>query len=283
MTALVTLQRASLQDTVRVSALAAGTEGSRMGLTEGETLTVEDLLWGLLLPSGNDAAVALAEYVAGSQEAFVELMNSTAASLGMQNTHFTSPHGLGDPNEGISANDLVLVTRAALAYPLFSEIVATSRAEVAGHELANTNQLLTTLVGADGVKTGTTNEAGECLVASVTHDGHRRLLVLLGSEDRYTEAASLLSWADQAWQWRRVELPDDALAWVENPAGGRVRLRAGDAQDALLASWQWPLARIDRKVSSTLPLTGTAPIGTLTLSLGGLPLTELPLEVWASP
>jgi D-alanyl-D-alanine carboxypeptidase (penicillin-binding protein 5/6) len=283
MTALVTLQRADLDDVVQVSARAAGTQGSRMGLTQGERLTVEDLLYGLLLPSGNDAAVALAEHVAGDEEAFVGLMNDTAAVLGMQSTHFTSPHGLGDPGETISARDLVSVTKAALAYPLFSEIVATPASDVAGHKLANTNQLLTTLEGADGIKTGTTDEAGECLVASVTRDGHRRLVVLLGSQDRYGEAAAMLNWANQGWQWRGVELPNDALAWASGPSGTRRRLRTDRAQETLLAAWQWPLARVDRTLIPTLPLTGTAPVGTLTLSLGGSPLVKLPLDVWASP
>jgi serine-type D-Ala-D-Ala carboxypeptidase (penicillin-binding protein 5/6) len=283
MTALLTLQKGNLDDVVQVSARAAGTQGSRMGLTQGERLTVRDLIYGLLLPSGNDAAVALSEYIAGDEEAFVELMNDTAATLGMRSTHFTSPHGLGDPGETISASDLVSVTKAALAYPLFAEVVATPESEVAGHKLVNTNQLLTTLAGADGVKTGTTDEAGECLVASVTRSGHRRLLVLLGSQDRYAEATALLNWADQGWQWRNVNLPDDALAWATSPSGTRRRLRTDEGRDALLATWQWPLTRVDRAFVTTFPVTGSLPVGTLTLSLAGSPLVELPLGVWASP
>lgn len=283
MTALVTLQRANLDDVVQVSARSAGTEGSRMGLTQGERLTVKDLLYGLLLPSGNDAAVALAEHVAGDEAAFVGLMNDTASVLGMQGTHFTSPHGLGDPGETISATDLVSVTRSALTYPIFSEIVATPAADVAGHKLVNTNQLLTTFAGADGVKTGTTDEAGECLVASATRDGHRMLVVLLGSQDRYGEASALMNWANQGWQWRGVQLPDDALAWAAGPSGTRHRLRAEESPDAYLALWQWPLVRVDRVLYPTFPLTSTAPVGTLTLSLGGSPLVQLPLGVWASP
>jgi serine-type D-Ala-D-Ala carboxypeptidase (penicillin-binding protein 5/6) len=283
MTALITLQRANLDDVVQVSAHAAGTEGSRMGLTQGERLTVRELLYGLLLPSGNDAAVALAEHVAGDEQAFVELMNETASDLGMRGTRFTSPHGLGDPGETISATDLVSVTRAALTYPVFAEIVATATSDVAGHKLVNTNELLTTFQGADGVKTGTTDEAGECIVASVTRDGHRLLVVLLGSQNRYGEARALLNWANQGWQWRAVGLPDNALAWESGPTGARHRLRTEESEDTFLAVWQWPLTQVDRALVPTLPLTASVPIGTLTLSLGGSPLSQLPLGVWASP
>jgi D-alanyl-D-alanine carboxypeptidase (penicillin-binding protein 5/6) len=283
MTALVTLQRADLDDVVQVSSRAAAMEGSRMGLTPGEKLTVGDLLYGLLLPSGNDAAVALAEHIAGDEQAFVALMNAAAADLGLQSTHFTSSHGLGGPGETVSAADLVALTSTALADPVFSEIVATRSASVAGHQLENTNQLLGTFVGADGVKTGTTDEAGECLVASATRDGHRLLVVLLGSQDRYGEASALLNWANSEWQWRSVGLPDDGLAWASSPAGLRYRLRTLEPQDVLLPVWQWPLAHVDRVLTQTVPLTDTSPVGTLTLSLGGSPLVKLPLGAWTNP
>jgi D-alanyl-D-alanine carboxypeptidase len=283
MTALLTLQRANLDDVVQVSARAAGRVGSRMGLTPGEKLTVRDLLYGLLLPSGNDAAAALAEHIAGSEEAFVALMNSTAAGLGLRGTHFTSPHGMDNPSETVSATDLVSLTRAALAYPAFSEIVATPAVSVAGLKLVNTNQLLGTFPGADGVKTGTTDAAGECLVASRTRDGHRLLVVLLGSQDRYGEASALLSWANSGWQWRSVGLPDDALAWEVGPAGRRYRLRTAESRDIFLPAWQWPLARVDRALNPTAALTSTAPVGTMTLTMGDTPVVQLPLAVWASP
>jgi D-alanyl-D-alanine carboxypeptidase (penicillin-binding protein 5/6) len=177
----------------------------------------------------------------------------------------------------------VKLTRRALADPVFSEIVATRSASIAGHQLENTNQLLGTFEGADGVKTGTTDQAGECLVASVTRGGHRLLVVLLGSQDRYGEASALLDWATSEWQWRRVGLPDDGLAWVNSPAGLRYRLRALETQDVFLPAWQWPLARMDRVVTTTVPITNAAPVGTLTLSLGGSPLVQLPLGAWTNP
>ena len=206
MTALVTLQRTNLDDLVQVSARAAGTEGSRMGLAQGERLTVEDLLYGLLLPSGNDAAVALAEHVAGDEAAFVDLMNETAAALGC-GARISPVRMVWVTPVRPSVQRTRSVTKAALTFPVFAAIVSTATSDVAGHKLVNTNELLTTVAGADGVKTGTTDEAGECLVASVTRDGHRLLVVLLGSQDRYGEARSLVNWANQGWQWGEVRSP----------------------------------------------------------------------------
>jgi D-alanyl-D-alanine carboxypeptidase (penicillin-binding protein 5/6) len=170
-----------------------------------------------------------------------------------------------------------------LTYPEFSEIVATPEAEVAGRKLVNTNQLLGTFAGADGVKTGTTDSAGECLVASATRNGHRLLVVLLGSRDRYGEASALLNWANNGWKWRSVALPDNALAWEIGPAGQRYRLLTMETRDTFLPAWQWPLAQVDRQLNLTDPVTNTSPVGTLTLTLGGSPLTQLPLGVWVSP
>ena len=192
MTALLVLSRVPLTDTVRVSAKAASTGGSTMGLRAGETLSVGDLLYGLLLPSGNDAAVALAEHVSGSEADFVVEMNRAAANLGLKETHFANADGEDLPGQTVSAADLLSIARSDLSYPDFARIVATQEADVAGHHLVNTNLLLGAYPGADGVKTGTTDQAGECLVASVTRSGHRLLLVLLHSADRYADARALL-------------------------------------------------------------------------------------------
>jgi D-alanyl-D-alanine carboxypeptidase (penicillin-binding protein 5/6) len=130
-----------------------------MELVAGETLTVEELLYGLLLPSGNDAAVALAEHVADSEEAFVELMNRRGAELGLTHSRFVNPHGQDHPEQLVSATDLVRVTREALRHPAFARMVATARHEASGRSLVNTNQLLSAYPDADGVKT-TTDNAG---------------------------------------------------------------------------------------------------------------------------
>jgi D-alanyl-D-alanine carboxypeptidase (penicillin-binding protein 5/6) len=283
MTALVVLQHAGLADPVVVSPQAAATPGSRMGLSAGETLTVGDLLYGLLLPSGNDAAIALAEHVSGSEADFVALMNETATALGLAETHFANPHGLDDPMAATSAADLAALTQAALAYPAFAQIVATQSASVAGYWLVNTNQLLALYPGADGIKTGTTAAAGECLVASVTRDGHRLLAVLLGSADRYADAIALLDYAAAGWQWRPVTLPDDALAWQTDAMGQAYRLRPAGSRDLFLPAWQWPLTQPVRVLYPSAPLTGTLPVGSLRLMFNGQVLAQVPLVVWPGP
>jgi D-alanyl-D-alanine carboxypeptidase (penicillin-binding protein 5/6) len=283
MTALLTVQRAGLDERVTISPRAAATPGSRMGLAAGETMTVRDLLFGLLLPSGNDAAVALAEHVAGDQAAFVRLMNETGAALGLQHTVFANAHGLDDAAQVSTAADLALLARAVFAYPLLAQIVATPTAQVAGRRLTNTNELLGAYRGADGVKTGTTDGAGECLVASVMRNGHRLLVVILGSTDRYADARALLDYATAGWQWQSVDLPANALAWTTGADGHAVRLRPTERTDLFLPAWQWPLVQVTRQLDAAAALTGTLPVGTLTLTLAGRPLGSAPLAVWWGP
>ena len=283
MTALVVLQRASIESQVRVSAAAAGTEGSRMGLSTGEVRTVGELLMGLLIPSGNDAAVALAEHVTGSEEAFVQLMNETAAAMGLRATQFANSHGLDAGGERTSAADLAVLAKAALQYPLFAEIVATAGAVVGGHDLQNTNQLLGFYPGVDGVKTGTTDLGRECLVVSKTRDGHRLLVVILGSEDRYSDARALLEYQQERWSWRSVTLPEDGLGWIEDASGARYRLRSAEPIELFLPNWQWDTVRILRVIDVSAPITGTATLGELRLLAGGQVLAAAPLTVWSRP
>ena len=283
MTALVTMKRANVDDRVTVSANAAGTPGSRMGLVSGETLTVRDLLYGLLLPSGNDAAVALAEHVAGSQEAFVRLMNETGAALGLKSTTFANPHGLDDPVQVSTTADLAAMAKAAFGYPLLARIVATPTAQIAGRTLTNTNELLGAYQGADGVKTGTTDAAGECLVASVTRNGHRLLVIVLGSADRYADARTLLDYSTGGWRWQSVALAENALAWTTGSDGQPYRLRPTERTDIFLPTWQWTLVQATSQLDAAAPLTSTLPVGTLTLTLAGRPLGSVPLAVWQGP
>jgi len=283
MTALLTLQRGSLIDSVTISAAAANAPGSRMGLVAGEELTVEELLYGLLLPSGNDAAVALAEYVGGSEPGFVLLMNETAAALGLADTYFTNAHGLDDGAETVSAADLIVLARTALDNPVFARIVATQHADVAGRSLTNTNQLLGLYAGVDGVKTGTTVAAGECLIGSLTRTGHRLLTVVLGSQDRYADAVALLNYAASGWRWQAVTLPDNALAWEIGSDGRPYRLRAVAVPDLFLPAWQWPAVQPVRILDATMPLTSTFPVGSLRLMLDDQVLATTSLTAWQGP
>ncbi len=202
MTALVALERGTLSETVVVPPEAAATPGSSAGLRAGQRYTLQNLLVGLLLPSGNDAATAIAIHLAGSELAFAALMNARAHALGLESTHFVNPHGLTAPFHYSSALDLALIARAGLQVPAFARLVSTASAEIQGtdrldreirRELQNTNRLLA-YGWVNGVKTGTTNAAGNCLVASGTRQGFQLIAVVLHSDDRWGDALRLLQW-----------------------------------------------------------------------------------------
>lgn len=204
-TALVTLDHARLSDLVKVRVDSRlMTDSTVMGIFPGEELTVEDLLYGLMLPSGNDAALALAEHVAGTREAFSQLMNAKARSLGLTSSMFVNPHGLDAPGHLSSAYDLAMFARAGLRDPVFQTVSAARAYETArgkGYQLYNLNALLWRYPGADGVKIGYTDDAGRSIVGSATRDGHRVIVAMTRSMDHYADAATLLTWAFDAHEW----------------------------------------------------------------------------------
>ena len=188
MTATVIIENCNLSDTVEISKKSAGTGGSRLGLKVGDKITVNDLLYGLMLCSGNDAAVALAEYCSGSVEEFAKKMNEKASSLGLSNTHFITPHGLDSDEHYTTAYELALLTNYALKNDIFAKIVGTQNYTVTinGYPkaLKNTNELLGNLNGVYGVKTGFTNGANRCLVTSCKRNGMDIICVVLGADTK---------------------------------------------------------------------------------------------------
>ena len=199
MTALVVIQNTNLNNIVEVSKKAAGIGGSKLKLKKGDKITVKDLLYGLMLKSGNDAAVALAEYVGGSIEEFAKLMNKNAEDLGLNNTHFVTPHGLDDEEHYTTAYELALITDYALKNEVFAEIVKTKSASITVNGqtriINNTNELLGNLNGVYGVKTGFTNDAGRCLVTAIKRGDLDIICVVLGSDtkkDRTKDSTKLI-------------------------------------------------------------------------------------------
>jgi len=198
MTALLVLEAGpGPGEWVRTSARAARETGSRVGLRSGEELSRGDALAAMLVGSANDACLALAEHLAGSEAAFVQRMNARAAALGLLHTRFRNPCGHDAPGHRSSARDLLALTRAALAFPEFSRLVALERVTVAtrqGRALAvpTHNQLLGRMGGVRGVKSGYTSAAGRCLVALADRGGREVLLVLLDAPDRWWTAAALI-------------------------------------------------------------------------------------------
>lgn len=200
MTALIALESLSMDDTVVASPFAAGTEGSSIWLSPGEKMSVHDLLYGLMLASGNDAATALAEHTAGSVDAFTVLMNRRAKLLGAYNTNFTNPHGLPDEKHYTTAYDLAIISKHAMDNPVFAEIVATKNKTISwegaewDRSLSNHNKLLKRYEYAIGIKTGFTKKDGRCLVSAAEKDGVRLIAVTLSAPDDWNDHINMLDY-----------------------------------------------------------------------------------------
>ena len=188
MTAIVVLENSNLNDVVTISKKAAGTGGSRLGLKTNDKITVHDLLYGLMLKSGNDAAVALAEHVGGGIEGFADLMNKKASEMGLVNSHFVTPHGLDQDKHYTTAYELACMADYALNIPKFKEIVNSKNYNITINArsslIGNTNELLGSLNGVYGVKTGFTNDAGRCLVTACKRDNLDIITVVLGADTK---------------------------------------------------------------------------------------------------
>lgn len=212
MTAIVVLENCSLDQTVEVSKKAANTGGSRLGLKTGDKITIRDLLYGLMLRSGNDAAVCLAETVAGSIEEFANLMNAKAEELGLSNTHFESPHGLDSDGHYTTAYELALLSDYALKNSTFLNIVGTKNYTITinGYPkaLSNTNELLGNLDGVYGIKTGFTNGANRCLVTACKRGDMDIICVVLGADTknfRTKDSIKLIEYTFKTYQYFNIK------------------------------------------------------------------------------
>ena len=212
MTALIVIEHTNLSDTVEISKKASNTGGSRLGLKTGDKITVSDLLYGLMMRSGNDAAVALAEHVAGSITDFANLMNEKAISLGLSNTHFVTPHGLDEDEHYTTAYELALLSNYAMNNEIFAKIVGTKNYTITinGYPktLTNTNELLGALNGVYGIKTGFTNGANRCLVTCCKRSNMDIICVVLGADtkkDRTTDSIKLIEYAFQNFTCVNIE------------------------------------------------------------------------------
>lgn len=212
LTALVALESYELDDVVTVHTVI--TEGATMGLVEGERITVENLLYGALIQSGNDAAYALAEFYPGGVEKFIAAMNAKAASLHLTSSTFTNPIGFDDPGHRMTPVDLALLAKTALGNKTISKMVAIPQITVSDvthsyfHPLSNVNQLLGKIPGVGGIKTGWTAEAGENLVTLVERGGHKVIIVLLKSADRFAETELLINWVFWNHEWVEYKPPE---------------------------------------------------------------------------
>lgn len=212
MTALIVIENANLSDTVEISKKAANTGGSRLGLKTGDKITVLDLLYGLMMRSGNDAAVALAEYVAGSISNFADIMNNKTKELNLSNTHFVTPHGLDEDEHYTTAYELALLSNYAMNNEVFAKIVGTKNYTITlnGYPktLINTNELLGVLNGVYGIKTGFTNGANRCLVTCCKRGEMDIICVVLGADTkkfRTTDSIKLIEYSFNAFTYVDVK------------------------------------------------------------------------------
>ncbi|HKZ35183.1 MAG TPA: D-alanyl-D-alanine carboxypeptidase family protein [Patescibacteria group bacterium] len=207
MTGLIALEAYRLDEVLTASVSA---EGQVLGLKLGEKMTVENLLYGMLVASGNDAAQVLADNYPGGAKAFVAAMNQKAKALGLKDTQFTNPTGLDEAGHHTSVHDLSLLSATAMTNPVFTKIVATPKISVTDitgekeYELLTINDLLGQVEGLVGVKTGWTELAGECLVTYVKRGERAIITVVLGSNDRFGESKTLIDWAFANFNWEGV-------------------------------------------------------------------------------
>jgi len=211
LTALVAMDSYPLDKILTVGKISV--DGQKMGLYQGEQISFENLLYGLLVYSANDAAEVLAQGYPGGYKVFIVTMNQKAKDLSMTNTHFDNPVGLDTDGQHSTARDLVRISEVAMRNPEFAKIVSTKQitvTDVTGknvYNLKNVNELLGTIPGVTGVKTGWTENARENLVTYIERDGHKIMIALLGSQDRFGETKELINWIFTNYKWEEVKLP----------------------------------------------------------------------------
>lgn len=260
LTALVAIEHGVLSDTVRVSREAAYTEGSSMYLKEGEELTLETLLYGLMLCSGNDAAVAIADHVGGSQAGFVKLMNAKAKALGMTASSFANPNGLDAEEHYSTARDMARLACAAVENETLLRIASTRSVTVGGRTMTNHNKLLTLTEGCIGLKTGYTKAAGRTLVSCAERDGQRLVAVTLQDGNDWADHAALYDYGFSTYPARRAATLGQTVqrVAVRDGAQSTVPLVAAD-------SFSWPLAAeetLETKIELDTPLSAPVMAGT---------------------
>lgn len=231
MTALIVCEQCNVLDRVRIPKEAVGIEGSSIYLKEGEVLTVQELLYGMMLHSGNDAATALAIYCGGTVEGFAQLMNDKARMLKMTGSHFVNPHGLDAPDHYSTARDLAKLACYAMENPIFAKTVSTKTVTMGSRYLTNHNKLLWRVEGADGVKTGYTRAAGRILVSSAKRQGRRLVAVTIEDGNDWADHAALYEQGFSAYKVKKVLSKGDCLGYVHVFGGTEEKVGLVSTQD----------------------------------------------------
>ena len=279
MTALIVCEKCNVLDRMRIPKEAVGIEGSSMYLREGEVLTIQELLYGLMLSSGNDAAVALAIYCGGTVESFAELMNDKAHALGLRNTHFENPNGLDAPGHYSTARDLAKLAAYAMENPIFYKTVSAKTVTAGNRNLRNHNKLLWQVEGADGVKTGYTRAAGRILVSSATRDGRRLICVTLNDPNDWADHAQLLENGFSRYSLRRVLSAGERVGVLEVESGTAswVEVLAAEDFDFCLAENEVPVFSLPGPGFVYPPVTQGAEAGFVYVLIDGCAVARVPV------
>ncbi len=284
MTALVVCEQCNVLDRMRIPKEAVGIEGSSMYLREGEVLTLQELLYGLMLSSGNDAAVALAIYCGGTVEGFAEMMNDKARNLGLTGTHFENPNGLDSPGHYSTARDLGVLAACAMENPVFRQTVSAKSVKAGDRYLTNHNKLLWQVKGADGVKTGYTKAAGRILVSSATRNDRRIIAVTIDDPDDWRDHAALLEEGFSRYQVRRVISAGDPVGSleVEGGLGQRVEVVASEDFDYALAPEEKPTLALPGPGFVYAPAVEGQEAGYVYVLVGGKAVGKVPVNYGAT-
>ena len=297
MTAIVVIENTNLNNVVEISGKAAGTGGSRLKIKKGDKITARDLLYGLMLRSGNDAAVALAEYIGGSIEGFAVLMNKKAKEIGLENTNFVTPHGLDSEEHYTTTYELAILTDYALSNETFMNIVRTKTCNINingySRTISNTNELLGNLNGVYGVKTGFTNGAGRCLVTSIKRNNLDIICIVLGADTkkiRTTDSVKLIEYTFSNFMNINIrnKIEDEFKNW-KNINSGRINIEKGIKNRINLKLGEYNLEsypiknnteekikiNIEAKLSLIAPVKEDTKVGTLIISYDNKEIQEI--------
>ncbi len=278
MTAIIAIENCSINDTVVVGQNASGVEGSSIWLSVGEKMSLLDMLFGLMLASGNDAAIAIAEHVGQNVENFVTMMNQKAKDIGAYNTNFVNPNGLPDDNHYTTAYDLALISAYAMQLNVFREIVKTQYKTIPweGHEwdrvVKNKNKILWNYDGGNGIKTGYTKQAGRCLCAAAERDGMQLVSVVLSAPDMFGDCMSMLNSGFENFSYKKILEADEFIGSVDVLQGMEDNFKVFTGSDAYYPLTDEEYGKLEKRIyidkSVDAPVVKDQKVGYIDILLG---------------
>ena len=280
MTALIVCEQCNVLDRVQIPKEAVGIEGSSIYLQEGEVLTVQELLYGMMLHSGNDAATALAIYCGGTVEGFAQKMNDKARLLKLKNTHFVNPHGLDAPDHYSTARDLAHLARYAMANPIFAKTVSAKTVTVGSRTFTNHNKLLWRVEGAEGVKTGYTRAAGRILVSAAQRQGRRLIAVTIEDGNDWADHAALYEQGFSGYAVCQVVEKGQSLGYLQVFGGEKTEVEIIAAEDFsyALRPDETPTIRLSQKGMTFAPVVQGGDAGFAWICLGDQAVGKVAVE-----